>query len=149
HLRGEVLHDDERDVSIQKSATNLADSAVDVGRAELSLRAKVAEGLGEPIGERAKSSHGALDSTRVEPRRSAPNEAAVSHVESVNLSASPRQVMDTRERLVKQHLRCAASRAAFCPDTQRRQHRRRICGSEDVSGDGTDTRASRGIRYRA
>src|SRR5690606_39004189 len=71
HLRGEVLDDDERDVGIEQRTTDLADGAVDVGGAQLSLRTQIAEGLGEPIGERAKCSHGALDSTGARPCRSA------------------------------------------------------------------------------
>ncbi len=76
HLRREVLHDDKSDVGIEQSATDLADGAVDVGGGELSLRAQIAEGLGEPIGEGAKGSHGATEFTRAEPPRSAPHEVA-------------------------------------------------------------------------
>jgi hypothetical protein len=59
HLRREVLDDDQRHVGIQQGAPDLADGPVDIGGRELALRAKVAEGLCQPVAEGAESRHDA------------------------------------------------------------------------------------------
>ena len=58
HPAGELLDHVEVDVGVEQGATNLADGAVDIRRAELALAAKVLEGVREAIGEVSKGGHG-------------------------------------------------------------------------------------------
>ena len=100
HLRGECLDDIERDIGVEQRTPDLADGAVDVGGGELSLRAEGAEGLGQPIGERAKSSHGAVDSTRA------------AEATDPALRASPRQIVDAAQCFLDERLGRAMAGAA-------------------------------------
>jgi hypothetical protein len=59
HGRRELLDDLERDIRLEEGATDLANGAVNVGRAELALAAEVLEGIREAVGEISKSGHGA------------------------------------------------------------------------------------------
>ena len=54
----EIFHYFEGDVGLEQGATDLANGAVDIRRAQLALAAQVLKGLSEAVGEVSENSHG-------------------------------------------------------------------------------------------